>query len=144
MKECIRSLRIFFKKISANEMARYLFFGGCTTGVNLVVFALLRYGAGWTVRTANLTSILIAIAFAFGVNKWCVFDSAWNGWRRGLVEVGEFVSLRGLAMLLEIVGTDVLIGNMHVPDFIGKLMMQFVVITVNYIVSKCFVFRVRN
>ena len=47
-------------------------------------------------------------------------------------------------MLLEIVGTDVLIEYMHISDFNSKLVMQFIVIAVNYIISKFFVFRNRK
>lgn len=141
MKEQIRRPQIFLQELSANEMVRYLFYGGCTTVVNLAVFAFLRYVAGWNVQIANLVSLLIAIVFAFAVNKWRVFRSAWNGWKQSLMELGQFAGMRGLSMLLEIVGTDVLIGYLHIKDFNSKLVMQFIVIAVNYIISKCFVFR---
>lgn len=144
MKEQTRRLRLSLQKISANEMVRYLFYGGCTTAVNLAAFALLRFRAGWNVRTANLISILIAIVFAFVVNKWRVFRSEWDNWLQSLVELGQFAGMRGLSMLLEIVGTDVLIEYMNISDFNSKLVMQFIVIAVNYIISKFFVFRSRK
>lgn len=144
MKVQARQLRLSLQKISTTEMVRYLFYGGCTTAVNLAVFALLRYKTGWNVRIANPVSILIAIVFAFVVNKWRVFRSVWDGWKQSLVELGQFGGMRGLSMLLEIVGTDVLIEYMHISDFNSKLVMQFIVIAVNYIISKFFVFRNRK
>lgn len=144
MKVQARQLRLSLQKISATEMVRYLFYGGCTTAVNLAVFVLLRCKTGWNVRIANLVSILIAMVFAFVVNKWRVFRSVWDGWKQSLVELGQFGGMRGLSMLLEIVGTDVLIEYMHISDFNSKLVMQFIVIAVNYIISKFFVFRIRK
>ena len=55
------------------EMIRYVFAGVCTTGVNIGVFSVLRYGTGCGMQAANVISILTAILFAFVVNKYFVF-----------------------------------------------------------------------
>ena len=51
------------------EMMRYVFAGICTTGVNIGVFSVLRYGTGCGMQAANVISILTAILFAFVVNN---------------------------------------------------------------------------
>lgn len=68
-------MRRMLEKAVGNEMMRYLFFGVCTTVVNLGMFTALRYKVGLNVRISNLLSIITAIVFAFLVNKWFVFQS---------------------------------------------------------------------
>lgn len=50
------------KKLYASDVVRYVFFGGCTTLVNLVSFFLLRQ-AGVQRDLANVISIILAILF---------------------------------------------------------------------------------
>ena len=51
-----------------NSVIRYVFFGGCTTLVNLASFYLLRR-ADVEINIANLISIILAILFAYAVNS---------------------------------------------------------------------------
>ena len=50
-----------------NSVIRYVFFGGCTTLVNLASFYLLRR-ADMEINIANLISIILAILF--GDRAW--------------------------------------------------------------------------
>ncbi len=56
------------KKLYANDVVRYVFFGGCTTVVNLASFFILRQ-AGVQREVANVISIILAILFAYVVNS---------------------------------------------------------------------------
>ena len=51
---------------------RYVFWGGCTTLVNLVSFYIMRL-AKIPLMTANVISIILAILFAYIVNSRFVF-----------------------------------------------------------------------
>ena len=61
------------KKLYASDVVRYVFFGGCTTLVNLVSFFLMR-PAGVQRDLANVISIILAILFAYVVNSKFVFQ----------------------------------------------------------------------
>lgn len=61
------------KKLYFNDVVRYVFFGGCTTMVNLISFFLLRK-VPVPLNTANVISILLAISFAYVVNSKYVFQ----------------------------------------------------------------------
>ena len=61
------------KKLYASDVVRYVFFGGCTTLVNLVSFFLLRQ-AGVQRDLANVISIILAILYAYVVNSKFVFQ----------------------------------------------------------------------
>ena len=66
------------KKLFANDVVRYVFFGGCTTVVNLVSFFILRQ-VGVQRDVANVISIILAILFAYVVNSKYVFQDKCDG-----------------------------------------------------------------
>ena len=68
------------KKIAENQAVRYIFFGGCTTLVNLVSYAVFRYLLHIDITIANVMSIFLAILFAYVVNKIFVFESRTARW----------------------------------------------------------------
>ena len=65
----------FIKKLYRNQGIRYIFFGGCTTFVNLGSYALLRTVLGVDMTLANVLAIFLSILFAYAVNKQFVFES---------------------------------------------------------------------
>lgn len=130
-----------WKMAAGNQMVRYLFFGGCTTLVNLGVFSVLRYAAGVRTNPANFVSIIAAILFAFWVNRQFVFRREAQGARRIGKEFMDFVGMRLVTMLVEFWGVALMVGWLGIPDFAGKLIAQILVIILNYIISKFFVFR---
>lgn len=134
----MKTIRRAVERTIDNEMVRYLFFGGCTTALNLGVFTILRYGAGWSVRGANLVSILAAVVFAFFVNKWLVFRA---GGSAVLREFAGFAGMRLLTMAVEFFGVELLVNRIGAADFAGKLVIQVVVVICNYLISKFVVFR---
>ena len=59
-------------KFYENDVIRYIFWGGCTTLVNLVSFYIMRE-LGIILMAANVVSIILAILFAYVVNSRFVF-----------------------------------------------------------------------
>ena len=51
-------------KLYENDVIRYIFWGGCTTLVNLVSFYIMRE-LGIILMAANVVSIILAILFAY-------------------------------------------------------------------------------
>ena len=131
----------WIKKLFQNQAIRYIFFGGCTTLVNLVSYAAFRHFLGIDITVANFLSISLSILFAYVVNKLFVFESRTRGIRELLVEAGQFIGMRLSTMFIEIFGVVILCCVFGVPDMIGKLLIQVVVLVLNYVFSKCFVFK---
>ena len=66
-------MKQLIKKLYASSVVRYVFFGGCTTLVNLISFYVLRkLRVGLNI--ANVISIILAILFAYVVNSRFVFQ----------------------------------------------------------------------
>ena len=76
----------WIKKLFQNQAIRYIFFGGCTTLVNLISYAIFRHFLGIDITIANFLSISLSILFAYVVNKIFVFESRTRGIRELLVD----------------------------------------------------------
>lgn len=130
-------------QVYQNSVIRYLFFGGCTTGVNMVSFYCLRK-MGVTLNLANFISIILAILFAYIVNAKFVFRSGWENGREILRSFLKFVSARAVTMVIEVAGVWLLVDVVQMQEMFGKLLIQFVIIILNYVLSKVFVFTKKN
>lgn len=131
----------FIKKLYYNKVVRYIFFGGCTTMVNFVSYFILRTIFSVDVTRANFFSILLSILFAYAVNKLFVFESKTHGLRELLAEMASFIGMRIITMFIEIFGTVLLSSVWGMNDMLAKLLIQFVVLVLNFVFSKVFVFR---
>lgn len=126
------------------DAVRYVFFGGCTTMVNLVSFWLLRHFTPLSINLSNVISIFLAIVFAFLVNAGFVFHSKTKGFTGKLVEFVKFFGGRLSTMLIEVGGVWLLAEVIRMDDFFAKFATQFIVLVLNFFISKYFVFQKSN
>ena len=91
------------KKLYNDSRIRYIFFGGLTTVVNIVVFALLEGPLGIDYKISNFFSVATAICFAFVVNKLYVFQSKSKTFGDTLHEFVKFVLGRLVTMAVKLV-----------------------------------------
>ena len=129
------------KKLYHDSRIRYLFFGGCTTLVNLGLFAVLKGPLGIDYRISNFFSVAAAICFAFVVNKLFVFQSKTSSFTEGFREFIRFVLGRLVTMAVEVGGVPFCVEILHQPEMIAKLETQVIVTVVNYFISKFLVFK---
>lgn len=129
------------KKLYHDSRIRYLFFGGCTTLVNLGLFAVLKGPLGIDYRISNFFSVAAAICFAFVVNKLFVFQSRTSSFTEGFREFIRFVLGRLVTMAVEVGGVPFCVEILHQPEMIAKLETQVIVTVVNYFISKFLVFK---
>ncbi len=132
------------KKIYQNQAVRYIFFGGCTTMINLVLYFVLTRFLHMDITTASLISISCAILFAYVVNKLFVFEHRAGSAKELLREMTGFVGMRLGTMLVEILGTLLLCCIWGMNDLAAKCVIQVVVLLLNYVISRFFVFRDRD
>ena len=145
------------KKLLNRETILYIVFGVATTVVNYVVFHLL-YNVLWNQENsliANAAAFVAAVIFAFVVNKLFVFESkSWNAatLKRevpsflaarigsfGIEEAGLFLAEKvfklGGVIAITLGGTEL--------DWITviKVALAFIVVALNYVFCKLFVFK---
>ncbi|HCA21064.1 MAG TPA: hypothetical protein DEO87_01655 [Lachnospiraceae bacterium] len=129
------------KKLFKDEKVRYLFAGGCTTCVNIITFFILRTLTGLDRNVCNLIAICCAICFAYFAAKFFVFNFKQNSVQGVVQEVIRFVGARIFSMLVEILGFAFLCDSLRLGELPSKIFVQFLVIILNYIFSKMFVFK---
>lgn len=108
--------------------------------VNLAAFYLFRYVFMLPLNLANLLSIILAILFAYVVNSRYVFQEPCHGVKDHLISGSKFFGARGVTMVLELGGVWLLVGYLKFPDMLGKFLVQFLVLILNYLFSRFFVF----
>ena len=113
--------------------------GGCTTLVNLVCFFVLRK-CRVELNIANLISIITAILFAYVVNSRYVFQDKCETFKDHIRPFCKFISARLVTMVIEVGGVWLLVEVCKMNDMAGKFITQFIVLALNYIFSKFFVF----
>ena len=90
-------------------------------------------------QAANVISILTAILFAFVVNKYFVFRQ--KGKEYIVKECIRFVGMRGISLFAEVWGMYLFTEELRISEMVSKAALQFVVIVMNYVLSKCYIFR---
>ena len=145
------------KKLLNRETILYIVFGVATTVVNYAVFHLL-YNVLWHQRsslTANAAAFVAAVIFAFVVNKLFVFES--RSWNAATLkrEIPSFLAARIGSFGIEEAGLflaekvfrlggviAITVGGMQF-DWITviKIALAFVVVALNYVFCKLFVFK---
>lgn len=135
----MKKIKELIQMLYANDVIRYVFFGGCTTLVNLVCFYILRQ-CKVELNTANIISIIAAIIFAYIVNSKYVFQDKCNTIKDHLQPFCKFISARLVTMVIEVGGVWLLADLLDINDMISKFGTQFIVLALNYVFSKFFVF----
>lgn len=135
----MKKLKALILQFYQNDVTRYVFFGGCTTLVNLVCFFVLRK-CRVELNIANLISIITAILFAYVVNSRYVFQDKCETFKDHIRPFCKFISARLVTMVIEVGGVWLLVEVCKMNDMAGKFITQFIVLALNYIFSKFFVF----
>lgn len=132
-------MKQLIKKLYESSVVRYVFFGGCTTLVNLISFYVLRkLRVGLNI--ANVISIILAILFAYVVNSRFVFQDKCQTLADHIRPFCKFISARLMTMVIEVGGVWLLVAKLGMNDMVGKFATQFIVLILNYVFSKFFVF----
>lgn len=129
-----------WNKFVNRETISYFIFGVLTTAMDWVVYTVMRV-SGSDYRLATVASWCAAVAFAFVTNKLFVFRSHIIKPGPLFQEIASFVACRALTGVLTLVAMMVLVDLMGLNDFIGKLITSAVVLVLNYVLSKIFIFR---
>ncbi len=146
----IKSLLIKYK-----ELLLYIVFGGGTTVVNFLAFALFQVLLGESLYLfSNGLAWLAAVVFAYITNKLWVFESkSWQPkvlWR----EIPPFLGARVLSFVIEEVGLFIFVDLMKFDtisltmagitlsgSLLAKLALAVIVVILNYFFSKLFIFK---
>jgi len=129
------------------EIINYIIVGGMTTLVSLgtkwlLLFTILDPKKSFELQLSVIISWICAVAFAYITNRIIVFKSKNNNI---LKEIISFVGARILTLLIEMVfmwlTVTIMKLNTDLWVFILTVLSQFIILVLNYIFSKIFVFK---
>lgn len=139
MKELIEKGKEYYKKY--REGITYLISGGIATFLNIGVFALLTYMFKINYGISNIIAIIVSIIFQYISNKFIVFESKRNTFKENVKEFVSFISCRAITMIMDQAMMTIGVEKLGINELVMKVIVNIIVIIVNYIFSKLIVFK---
>ena len=120
------------------ELILYIVFGVLTTIVNIVVYFFFTKVCGVNYIISNIIAWFLSVLFAYVTNRIWVFESE----NTNLIK--EAILFFGGRLFSGILDTGLMIlfiDILTVGDLISKIVVQIIVVIVNYVFSKWIVFK---
>lgn len=133
---------VYFQKY--REIITYIFFGGLTTVVSFVSYAIFVRFFNLDIVVGNILSWIISVTFAYITNRIWVFESKEKKPIKIIYEIVSFFSSRLLSGAVETLLMFVFAEKLGLYDLGVKIIANVIVIILNYIFSKLIVFRKKN
>ena len=122
------------------EIILYLFFGGVAFFLNLILFFLFSDVFNFNALIGNVFSWIICVLFQYFTNKIWVFNGRTDTVEDFVKQIVYFFSGRILTLLVEEAILAVFIVWLKFNSLEVKLVAQVIVIVLNYLISKLFIF----
>lgn len=136
----IIKIKSTLEKLLNNETILYIFFGILTTIISIVSFSVLNK-LSLNYKVSNILSLVLTKSFAYITNKLFVFKTKSSSLIELLMEMGRFIIARSLSGIFDFVGLIVAVEWLLLDPTWSKIIIQFIVIGVNYFLSKILVFK---
>lgn len=129
--------------IKYEEVIRYLIIGILTTIVSLATYYILTFTVldpkvSIQLQITNVISWIVSVTFAYFTNRKYVFKLKE---KKNIKEASKFYLSRLSTLLLDMLLMQIFVIRLKFNDKIIKLIVQFVVIVLNYVLSKFLVFK---
>ena len=131
-----------YKKYS--EIINYLIVGVLTTIVSIVIYWIFTKLFHVNYMISNVISWIGSVSFAYITNKVFVFKSRCDSEKDVLIEVYQFFKYRVFSLVIDILLMYAFVEIFSIDDMIAKVIVQFIVIALNYVFSKLFVFKKKS
>lgn len=132
------------KRILNKETISYVIFGILTTIINLISYYFFSNIISINYLISNIISWIISVSFAYVTNKLYVFHSKDKNKDVVIKEFIKFVNCRLTSGVIEMILLFLLVDMIKVNDIISKFVIGVIVVVLNFIFSKIFVFQKVN
>ena len=142
----MKTIKKFLNAAVNKETILYIAFGILTTIINIVVSTLCYQNLPVSSpellnMTSNCIGWTLAVLFAFITNKLFVFESRHKKEMAVLTELLLFIAARLFSLGMELLFMYLLVDLFHRDYVWSKILMNIVVIILNYLFSKLFIFK---
>ena len=127
------------KKNFNKEIVLYIIIGIITTLINVGLFSLLCLYFEY--KVSNIMTLIVVKITAYVLNKIFVFKSKCNNAFDLIYEFIKFIFFRLITLLIDYFGLILLIEYASINKIISKIIVILIVIILNYIFSKKYVFK---
>jgi putative flippase GtrA len=134
---------LFLRGLLSREFLLYILFGGLTTGISLLTYYVFEDIMGMHYSVANIISWVFAVTFAYVTNKFFVFKATSAKKASLIIEILLFYGARLFSLAIEEGGLFLMIDLMGMSSMLSKVVLQVVVIALNYVFSKLVIFKKR-
>ena len=125
-------------KFLDRELILYVVFGAFTFFVNVIVYFVFEDVLGVNYLISNIIAWFFSVLFAYITNRIWVFESKSPDI---LKEMSLFFGGRIFSGVVDTALMYLFIDVLVIGDFISKIVVQVIVIILNYIFSKLIVFK---
>ncbi len=129
---------IYFKY---REVILYLVFGGLTTLVNIVSYAVFARVLNMDTVAGTSGAWLVSVIFAYITNKIFVFESRTDTFALLVKECVSFFGCRLATGIMDVAVMYLSVDLLHFNDIVMKIVSNVFVVILNYIFSKLFIFK---
>lgn len=126
------------------DVIPYLIFGVLTTVVNYVSYWFFAHVLSVSVLVSTVLAWILAVAFAYVTNRKWVFHSTAVTRNEILKEAGAFLAARIGTGVLDFLIMWIFVDLLHWNDLIVKAAANILVIIINYVASKFFIFKKKD
>ena len=140
-------------KLINKEYFLYIIFGILATILNIVLFYIFVTKMKISTSLGNVLDTIICILFQYFTNRIWVFESRNKG-KEAIKEFLQFILARSLTAIIDqlfvVIGVDFVVAKFIAYSYqsffaLGiKILSNIIVIILNYIFSKLFVFNKKN
>lgn len=129
----------FYEKYK--EVLLYLLFGGASFIISIGSYGFCNITLGINELIANIISWVLAVTFAFATNRIWVFDAPTDTFGGFMKQMLAFFGGRVVTLVIEEIILLIFITVLQFASMPVKIVAQIVVIVMNYIISKWFIFK---
>lgn len=129
------------KKLANKEIVLYVIVGVLTTIVSIASYYVFARIMNMHYLIASILSWVLAVLFAFVANKRYVFSNKSTHMKEVLQQFIQFVSMRGVSLIIDLAMMFILVSLMNVNDVAAKVVVNIVVLVLNYGFSKWVIFK---
>lgn len=119
----------------------YLFFGICTTIVNIITYYLSAHILSLSVILSTCLAWLVSVLFAYITNKWWVFESKSLRLKAVIQEFLSFTGCRLFTGACDLLIMLIFVDSLGMNDLFVKIASNVLVVVLNYIFSKMIIFK---
>ena len=123
------------------DVIPYLFFGICTTLVNVAVYWICAHPLNLETMVSTIIAWFLAVLFAYFTNRKWVFHSEAHDKSSVLKEIVSFFGCRIATGIVDWLCMFLFVDLLFLNDVVVKFAANILVIVLNYIASKLVIFR---